>query len=885
MGFYGNISNATRTQFTFDRIYPSRKAMEDAQAVDGVYVGRYVLVEYDSDVHTDYYERVYKVDGKLYRSNTNDVKTELTVSNTVNTQIVRVEPDNYPDNVAGTTEFYLLKHVNGQLRFELIAGNDSNYSSNYNVDLRAFYGEGGGRGYDSTVWQKVYTEGIEKYVMVAELNTVVPTFDITADAPTMAPRLPHFDADSTNVYYKVHWQPQWGVRVKGAQSYQTPQLNDDGSQRVSAGEGTPLTVNSSDDIIYPSDYSTEWTRHEYKRDTGEAPIYYATVDEANNLDWEENTGYSEVPAAVYFNKAGFSPDKITYSSHYDTDNKTTTTYKDYNNISIAPTGRSGHRYSTHQNGAEHECDIDIQEMSIMLPGIGDTIAKLWDMVYGDEIVNHGRNRNKNIQWNSVDGIRMVSTNHGYDANGNLINTNGFTYNKNGHISTIAGCINSVHDLMGMIIQDPSKEDFEKYQNDASSLADNLIYYYQGAYYRKKKIFNFNKLEHNNYIFREIPIGEDNYQSNTYYCLVGGKYVEDLGMEYDSNKVYYERIIDATGSYDPVEFTYEYAPNIWYTKGHNDTYTLATEECINPDEIYYTITPTKIEISNDYVTDTYFRPSEGTRVHEYEYRKGYEKELDAEGNKVPIMEKLSDTHTIRDFNLSRTPQATPGESYYRLTFKEIDITEGGAKLIYEPGKFFYDPTPEDAIGQYKLSNDLHPVEGRQYLYGEVGDSSTKEYTTWDEETQSYITITEEIYEFITPPYPVEVVDIANYKTPKQEIDAEGNPIFNEDGSPKYIMEGDKPKLFNIHIYISEPVDLTEEEISAGITEPPVDLLNWKQLTYNPTDYTGPYYCIDENERIDSFYSYGQFWYVNKSELDESNPDKNIYVDVQFGFVEQ
>jgi hypothetical protein len=40
--------------------------------------------------------------------------------------------------------------------------------------------------------------------MIAELNSVVPTFDITADAPTMTPITPHFDADSTNVYYKLH---------------------------------------------------------------------------------------------------------------------------------------------------------------------------------------------------------------------------------------------------------------------------------------------------------------------------------------------------------------------------------------------------------------------------------------------------------------------------------------------------------------------------------------------------------------------------------------------------------------------------------------------------------------------------------------------------------
>jgi hypothetical protein len=30
--------------------------------------------------------------------------------------------------------------------------------------------------------------------MIAELNTVVPSFDVVADAPTMTPLTPHFDA-------------------------------------------------------------------------------------------------------------------------------------------------------------------------------------------------------------------------------------------------------------------------------------------------------------------------------------------------------------------------------------------------------------------------------------------------------------------------------------------------------------------------------------------------------------------------------------------------------------------------------------------------------------------------------------------------------------------
>ena len=47
MSFYGNISNAGKTQMSFDRVYPNRKIMEENASTDGVFVGRFVLIEYD----------------------------------------------------------------------------------------------------------------------------------------------------------------------------------------------------------------------------------------------------------------------------------------------------------------------------------------------------------------------------------------------------------------------------------------------------------------------------------------------------------------------------------------------------------------------------------------------------------------------------------------------------------------------------------------------------------------------------------------------------------------------------------------------------------------------------------------------------------------------
>ena len=37
MGFYGNITNTSRTQFQFDRTYPNRRVMDSSAKSDGMF--------------------------------------------------------------------------------------------------------------------------------------------------------------------------------------------------------------------------------------------------------------------------------------------------------------------------------------------------------------------------------------------------------------------------------------------------------------------------------------------------------------------------------------------------------------------------------------------------------------------------------------------------------------------------------------------------------------------------------------------------------------------------------------------------------------------------------------------------------------------------------
>ena len=211
MGFYGNISNTTKVQFSFDRIFSSRKAMdEEAQTgSDGVFAGRFVLVSYDKEVHN--FPIYFLKNGVLYNNLTDAINGTNQVTLPENT-LVHIPLDHNLDE----TNFIGYFKVNGTGGLDLVTNenNENPYLLNYLDDIGAY---GSGRGYDGTVWQKVYTDEGGQFAMVAELNSIVPTLAITTDAPTVIPKAPHFDVDSSNVYYKLHIQATPGLWVKPAE--------------------------------------------------------------------------------------------------------------------------------------------------------------------------------------------------------------------------------------------------------------------------------------------------------------------------------------------------------------------------------------------------------------------------------------------------------------------------------------------------------------------------------------------------------------------------------------------------------------------------------------------------------------------------------------------
>lgn len=682
MGFYGNIKNTSRTQFSFDRIYANRVEMDTMANLDGIYAGRFILIEYDTNATSAFYPTGYLKDGIVYSAIPNTANggvypyqicpedsTENTSYYITSGTLIRVAPENNFDktfyNADGTeseipldvyffasgktltktvpkyyydsnsNDFFEAIDEDGQIRYQELSyaemkvfnekGTSSivntytsydNYIRNYNID-RIKYGVS--RGYDSTVWQKVYENSSAKYVMVAELNSVVPTFDLAADSPTMTPILPHFDVDSTNVYYKLHMQPQWGFRIKGSDPDQkTPRL-------TSSGEVIPSSYIAArkDNKEYPSDATTTWMNQTYNFNNGETSDRIFIKDDGNgNPDWikvgDERDDQEKVPAAIYFNKAGFDPKTVSYSfdkeySNWNTSDNTEFKYLVTDEITLSPSGQSGHSYSVHGQKGLRNPAPDIQELAIMLPSIGDSMASIWDLIYGGRNLDpDAKERNLDVSWYNA---KAVSNKAGI----RLINTLGpgrYDYNPKA-ASTVAGILNSAQDLMGMIITDEQPED------EASANGD-YIYYNKETqkYYFKHKTFEYiEKVFENN----RIPDDYNSYEPielrawNKAYFYIDT--ATTAGWEFVlEDKFYPDRKYIQTGYIDnamkEIALSAEYKPDgSFFIRGHDVyeggsgyNYFVASHELFNPDHKYYELTPSKNQLGEKeaiYIPNTYY----------------------------------------------------------------------------------------------------------------------------------------------------------------------------------------------------------------------------------------------------------------------------------------
>lgn len=353
--FYGNIAHSNKTAIQFDKIYESRYQMDNEAASDGVFVGRYVLVEYDEPGISGYYWSSYNM--------WTTTPTPLRDQNGIPVESTRIPTQ---PNVCYldlfTNKCYILGD-NGVFQVITQFGDNTPYQFRYETDLRNY-----GRGYDSTVWLKTFQSNTNsyKYVLIAEMNTVVPNFHLVAEAPASAPVPPYFDANLNNLDYYLHMQGQMTFKV---------------------------STNRSRDTNSKSDENITYTQIAYQQGTtGTAPTYTATV--LNNQ-----------PAAIYYNKAGFNP----ATRSYDTSTKENTI-----NYSFEKSNRV---YGSTPTTAGSTAD-DIMAWYIYLPTLGNAICTVWDKLYSEsrkrtlltETARFASSSTTNqLSLNTSDGTYLVAT--------------------------------------------------------------------------------------------------------------------------------------------------------------------------------------------------------------------------------------------------------------------------------------------------------------------------------------------------------------------------------------------------------------------------------------------------------------------------------------------
>lgn len=331
MGFYGNITNTSKTTFTFDKIYSNRLQMDNSCTSDGIFLGRYVLVEYGLPA-TQYL--VGYLDNKIMYDDPSD-RSDSHIILCENGKLVKVKRSNqwylYVGNVtaSGTKEWkYLTRITNDRV-------DDEQYNLNYQIDYPVY-----GRGYDSTVWIKQYINNQETYVQIAELNTVVPNFSIYP----LLPQDPYVAVDDSNIIY----QPGKYYYYDETDSHYKLDNND------TKTEGRVYYLESELGPAITTDQSSTNL------------LYKLRVPTNFQLDLDDNN--------IYYNKEGFN--KVKHS--YDNTTENTINYK---------LSQSGYRfyYNVEQDnvvGEPIEDGYDRKSLVVKLPALGNAVCDTYDLLYG-----------------------------------------------------------------------------------------------------------------------------------------------------------------------------------------------------------------------------------------------------------------------------------------------------------------------------------------------------------------------------------------------------------------------------------------------------------------------------------------------------------------------
>ena len=594
-----------------------------------------------------------------------------------------------------------------------LSDTSNSYLYNFNID-NSYYNTS--RGYDSTVWQKVYSNGKEKYVMIAELNTVVPTFGVTSDAPSLLPISPHFGADSTNVYYDLHWQPSWGFRIKAASNaWNVSQIKANGQLVLRNENNIQSQINNiktrqKDTTFYPSDQFVTWSQtfedNTLAGDAKRRTLYY----DSQSQTWVQDQSF-QLPAAIYFNKDGFSSSEISYSDDLISEESRTSNWGKYNQavagsnwenddaITITPTGLSGNGYNAHDGSIDNKFQEDIQELSIMLPSVGDTIARVWDLVYGGRDTTEGIKetnlRNKDIAWEDA---KVEPSRRGL----RLAGQGGDEYNT-AQVDTLAGAINTAHDLIGMIISANTDEELE----DLENLDKNRIYYNTDLkqYFRKHETYDFTELDEEEFEYPSISssgLSQAEIDKGLYYIKVNNEYV--LATRYIDGVQYYIKTIKTP--YEEIEYELNDFP---YTDEQNRSY-LWYQDYLGENTRYVEdLTPSLKALRSDYVYDPEYHSDRS-----YYYINPRAISLTASYAPKKYWYKLTNNN-VSLFRLDASENQTRDRVYYKFNPNSLVRCPSGT-MVYVPGLYYFKRRTGAGEDDYSYELDISENRSQNYLNG-------------------------------------------------------------------------------------------------------------------------------------------------------------------------
>ena len=464
MGFYGNVSSSNKTAFSFDITYSSRTLMETNTQTDGVFIGRYVLVEYDAPPISAYYNptdglfyntsnygtpNLIKApkDGQIYLDISQDHspnpfymwKDDGTPQKTIYTYYdngVMYSSTNFKSIPSSATEVTLV--ATGA--YVKIAHTTSPYTMNYNLDVTNY-----GRGYDSTAWRKTYDVETNKYryVLVSELNTIVPNFHLIPDPPSSTPSAPYFDRDTTtNIDYFLHDQAAWGQSIRTAdkktKKYEIQQtiIDEEGGQTV-------IYKPVKDRLDGVNDLSDERITRMIQ-----------TWSEPDSFGNQTVTARdSDVTSGdIYYNKIGFDR---TYH-HITPQLNGKSIFNNTINYDLESSGRLYYdTISLDGNKRNGEIKPDTLEWYIHLPILGDAICELWDTLYSyDKNEQHYTQNDTHLDFISAPrrftdlATRRGDTGLDEDINGSLVQKRYITYQTDSAI----GAINEIRDMLGYALK-------------------------------------------------------------------------------------------------------------------------------------------------------------------------------------------------------------------------------------------------------------------------------------------------------------------------------------------------------------------------------------------------------------------------------------------------